>query len=88
MVILARYLVVPPGTVTALLPCLAKEDGTHCVVAEDEEKTITYHWFNFVRQYESNIEVVNVNDHGSRAVVGGAGYEGAAGSSGAQGALR
>lgn len=59
--ILSKYLICPPGTVNCLLPALAKEDNTYAVINENQEKPNTWHWFDFVRSGDANIQVAYVS---------------------------
>ena len=56
--ILVKHLVIPPGTTSALLAALSKVEETIAIVAEDPSQPLGQHWFNFVRQYESNLRIV------------------------------
>ncbi len=62
--ILAKYIVCPPGTTSCLLPALAKEENTFAAVAESPERENTFQYFDFVRSNGAQMQVAHIpHDH-------------------------
>jgi len=59
--ILAKFLVCPPGTSACLMPALSKEEDTFAVVAESPEDLGTWQYFDFVDTYSDNLQVAHVD---------------------------
>jgi hypothetical protein len=60
--ILAKYLVCPPGATACLFPALAKEDDSFAVVAESPSRANTFHYFNFLDTHDQQLQVAHVDD--------------------------
>ena len=60
--ILAKYLICPPGTTGCLLPALSKEEGTFAVVAESTHRVNTFHYYDFVSGYEDFLQIAHISD--------------------------
>ena len=59
--ILAKYLVCPPGTNSCLMPAIAKERGTFAAVAESPERSDTFQYFDFVEDSDTDhLQVAHV----------------------------
>jgi hypothetical protein len=63
--ILAKYLICPPGTTGCLLPALSKEEGTFAVVAESTHRANTFHYYDFVSGYEDFLQIAHISDNAS-----------------------
>lgn len=51
--VMAKMLMCPPGTVSCLLPALAKPEGTNAVVVEALNRENTYHWFTTLQETQA-----------------------------------
>lgn len=69
--ILCHLLIAPPGSVASLVPALAKEAGTYAKIMEGSRWPLTWKFFKFVRQYRSNIIVIDLDASESAEFVQG-----------------
>lgn len=60
--ILAKFLVCPPGTSACLMPALAKDTDTFAVVAESPQDLGTYQYFDFVGNYDDHLQIAHVDN--------------------------
>eukprot|EP00559_Dactyliosolen_fragilissimus_P002329 CAMPEP_0184860998 /NCGR_PEP_ID=MMETSP0580-20130426/5784_1 /TAXON_ID=1118495 /ORGANISM="Dactyliosolen fragilissimus" /LENGTH=943 /DNA_ID=CAMNT_0027358319 /DNA_START=360 /DNA_END=3191 /DNA_ORIENTATION=+ len=67
--ILAKYLICPPGTTSCLFPSIAKEEDSFAVIAESPQRANTFHWFDVLSDEEDNIQVAYVK--ASPNIIGG-----------------
>jgi hypothetical protein len=58
--ILAKFLVCPPGTSACLMPALAKEEDTFAVVAETPQDLSTFQYFDFVDTHDDHLQVIHM----------------------------
>ena len=58
--ILAKYLLCPPGTSVCLMPSLAKEVSAFAVMAESPARQSTFGYFDFVNTHEDHLQVTHV----------------------------
>ena len=60
-----KTLVCPPGSVSCLLPAVAKNPGTKAVIIEASNHPVTFDWFHNLKQMEGikdSVSVYSVND--------------------------
>ena len=59
--ILSHTLVCPPGTISCLMPALAKQFSKETIFFESPEKTSTYHWFTLLGKKAGNVKIVTLS---------------------------
>jgi len=59
--IMAHILICPPGTITCLLPALARQDTKKSIIFESSSQLSTFHWFKYLAK-SASISIVPVDD--------------------------